>query len=113
MIIESSFESFLSNEFQVDYDPNGFNLYNSEGLKNNTSLVSLNTESKSITIELFYTRDVFKLNKLLQKGSHLELKYTHLNDVLFNGTITISNLSFNLSRENNHQPTITLYCIYE
>lgn len=99
--------------FLVDYGDKKFN-----ALKDATSYIKLDTESKTVIICLLYTRDVFVLNKALQKGLSFNINYTtvneseHTDESIFTGTITISDLSFNLSTKDGHKPTVTLYCSY-
>lgn len=107
MIYESN------SNFIVDYSDKKFN-----ALKDATSYIKLNTESKTVIIDLLYTRDVFVLNKALQKGLSLNINYMTVNESecidesRFTGTIVISDLSFNLSTKDGHKPTVTLYCNY-
>lgn len=99
--------------FLVDYGDKKFN-----ALKNATSYIKLDTESKTVIICLLYTRDVFVLNKALQKGLSFNINYItvneseHTDESMFTGTIIISDLSFNLSTKDGHKPTVTLYCSY-
>ena len=99
--------------FTVDYGGSKFN-----ALKNATLYIKLDTESKTVIIDLLYTRDVFILNKALQKGLSFNINYItinegeHTNESRFTGTIVISDLSFNLSTKDGHKPTLTLYCNY-
>lgn len=99
--------------FLVDYGDKKFN-----ALKDATSYIKLDTESKTVIICLLYTRDVFVLNKALQKGLSLNINYMTVNESectdesSFTGTIVISDLSFNLSTKDGHKPTVTLYCNY-
>lgn len=107
MIYESN------SNFIVDYGDSKFN-----ALKNATLYIKLDTESKTVIICLLYTRDVFVLNKALQKGLSFNINYMTVNESectdesRFTGTITISDLSFNLSTKDGHKPTVTLYCNY-
>ena len=107
MIYESN------SNFIVDYGDSKFN-----ALKNATLYIKLDTESKTVIICLLYTRDVFLLNKALQKGLSFNINYMTVNESectdesRFTGTITISDLSFNLSTKDGHKPTVTLYCNY-
>lgn len=107
MIYESN------SNFIVDYSDKKFN-----ALKDATSYIKLDTESKTVIIDLLYTRDVFILNKALQKGLSLNINYMTVNESecidesRFTGTIVISDLSFNLSTKDDHKPTVTLYCNY-
>lgn len=107
MIYESN------SNFIVDYSDKKFN-----ALKDATSYIKLDTESKTVIIDLLYTRDVFVLNKALQKGLSLNINYMTVNEIectdesSFTGTIVISDLSFNLSTKDGHKPTVTLYCNY-
>ena len=107
MIYESN------SNFIVDYGDSKFN-----ALKDATSYIKLNTESKAVIIDLLYTRDVFVLNKALQKGLSLNINYMTVNESectdesIFTGTIIVSDLSFNLSTKDGHKPTVTLYCSY-
>ena len=99
--------------FLVDYGNKKFN-----ALKDATSYIKLDTESKTVVIDLLYTRDVFILNKALQKGLSFNINYMTVNESectnesRFTGTIIISDLSFNLSTKDGHKPTVTLYCDY-
>lgn len=99
--------------FIVDYGDSIFN-----ALKDATLYIKLETESKTVIICLLYTRDVFVLNKALQKGLSFNINYMTVNESectdesRFTGTITISDLSFNLSTKDGHKPTVTLYCNY-
>lgn len=99
--------------FTVDYGGSKFN-----ALKDATSYIKLDTESKTVIIDLLYTRDVFVLNKALQKGISFNINYItvneweHTDESMFTGTIIISDLSFNLSTKDGHKPTVTLYCSY-
>ena len=99
--------------FVVDYGDSKFNALNDA-----TLYIKLDTESKTVIIDLLYTRDVFVLNKALQKGLSFNINYMTVNEVehtdesRFTGTITISDLSFNLSTKDGHKPTVTLYCNY-
>ena len=105
MIYESN------SNFIVDYGDSKFNV-----LKDATLYIKLDTESKTIIIDLLYTRDVFILNKALQKCLSFNINYMvvneseHTNESRFTGTIIISDLSFNLSTKDGHRPTVTLYC---
>ena len=107
MIYESN------SNFVVDYGDSVFN-----ALKDATLYIKLDTESKTVIICLLYTRDVFVLNKALQKGLSFNINYMtvneseHTNESRFTGTITISDLLFNLSTKDGHKPTVTLYCNY-
>ena len=107
MIYESN------SNFIVDYGGSKFN-----ALKNATLYIKLDTESKTVIIGLLYTRDVFILNKALQKGLSFNINYITVNESectdesRFTGTIIISDLSFNLSTKDGHKPTVTLYCNY-
>ena len=107
MIYESN------SNFIVDYGDSKFNV-----LKDATLYIKLDTESKTIIIDLLYTRDVFILNKALQKGLSFNINYMVVNESectnesRFTGTIIISDLSFNLSTKDGHKPTVTLYCNY-
>lgn len=107
MIYESN------SNFIVDYSDKKFN-----ALKDATSYIKLDTESKTVIICLLYTRDVFVLNKALQKGLSFNINYMTVNESectdesRFTGTIVISDLSFNLSTKDGHKPTVTLYCNY-
>lgn len=107
MIYESN------SNFIVDYSDSKFN-----ALKYATLYIKLDTENKTIIIDLLYTRDVFLLNKALQKGLSFNINYMvvneseHTNESRFTGTIIISDLSFNLSTKDGHKPTVTLYCNY-
>ena len=107
MIYESN------SNFTVDYGNSKFN-----ALKDATLYIKLDTECKTVIICLLYTRDVFVLNKALQKGLSFNINYItvneseHTNESRFTGTITISDLSFNLSTKDGHKPTVTLYCNY-
>lgn len=107
MICESN------NNFIVDYGDKKFN-----ALKDATLYIKLDTESKTVIIGLLYTRDVFVLNKALQKGLSFNINYMmvneseHTNESRFTGTTVISDLSFNLSTKDGHKPTVTLYCNY-
>ena len=99
--------------FVVDYGDSKFN-----PLKDATLYIKLDTESKTVIICLLYTRDVFVLNKALQKGLSFNINYIAVNESectdesRFTGTIIISDLSFNLSTKDGHKPTVTLYCNY-
>lgn len=99
--------------FIVDYGDSKFNPLNDA-----TLYIKLDTESKTVIICLLYTRDVFALNKALQKGLSFNINYMtvneseHTNESIFTGTIIISDLSFNLSTKDGHKPTVTLYCKY-
>ena len=99
--------------FIVDYGGGKFN-----ALKDATLYIKLDTESKTVIIDLLYTRDVFLLNKALQKGLSFNINYMTVNESectdesRFTGTITISDLSFNLSTKDGHKPTVTLHCNY-
>ena len=99
--------------FLVDYGDSKFN-----PLKDATLYIKLDTESKTVIVCLLYTRDVFVLNKALQKGLSFNINYItvneseHTDEFRFAGTITISDLSFNLSTKDGHKPTVTLYCNY-
>ena len=116
MIFESRYDILLADKFEVDYVSNGFCLCNYDALKHNTSYIRFDTENNSVIIELFYVRDVFKLNKILKKGSTLNIKYTIFNDdhtvklIPINGEVIIDDLQFSHSPDNR---TITLYCIYK
>ena len=107
MIYESN------SNFIVDYGDSKFNT-----LKYATLYIKLDTESKTVIIDLLYTRDVFILNKAIQKGLSLNINYITVNESectdesRFTGTIIISDLSFNLSTKDSHKPTVTLYCNY-
>lgn len=107
MIYESN------SNFIVDYGDSKFN-----ALKDATSYIKLDTESRTVIIDLLYTRDVFILNKTLQKGLSFNINYITVNEgertdeSRFTGTITISDLLFNLSTKDGHKPTVTLYCSY-
>ena len=107
MIYESN------SHFIVDYGDSKFN-----ALKDATLYIKLDTESKTVIIDLLYTRGVFILNKALQKGLSFNINYMvvneseHTNESRFTGTIIISDLSFNLSTKDGHKPTVTLYCNY-
>ena len=107
MIYESN------SNFIVDYGGGKFNT-----LKDATLYIKLDTESKTVIIDLLYTRDVFLLNKALQKGLSFNINYMtvneseHTNESRFTGAIIISDLSFNLSTKEGHKPTVTLYCNY-
>jgi hypothetical protein len=109
MISESKHDILENNRFTVTF--NGY-----DTLGHNTSYIKYDSELKQVFIELYYTREVFRLNKVIQKGRQFSLKYiVHSEDeseseIVLNGTVVIDSLSFNLSRESNHQPTITLYC---
>ena len=108
MIYESN------SNFIVDYGDSKFN-----ALKDATLYIKLDTKSKTVIIDLLYTRDVFILNKALQKGLSFNINYMvvneseHTNESRFTGTIIISDLSFNLSTKDGHKPTVTLYCNYD
>ena len=99
--------------FVVDYVDKKFNALNDATLS-----IKLDTESKTVIICLLYTRDVFVLNKDLQKGLSFNINYMTVNESectnesIFTGTIIISDLSFNLSTKDGHKPTVTLYCTY-
>lgn len=99
--------------FVVDYGDSKFN-----ALKDATLYIKLDTESKTVIIDLLYTRDVFVLNKALQKGLSFNINYMVVNESectnesIFTGTIVISDLSFNISTKDGHKPTVTLYCNY-
>lgn len=99
--------------FVVDYGDSKFN-----ALKDATLYIKLDTESKTVIIDLLYTRDVFILNKDLQKGLSFNINYMVVNESectnesIFTGTIVISDLSFNISTKDGHKPTVTLYCNY-
>lgn len=99
--------------FVVDYGDSKFN-----ALKDTTLYIKLDTESKTVIIDLLYTRDVFVLNKALQKGLSFNINYMVVNESectnesIFTGTIVISDLSFNISTKDGHKPTVTLYCNY-
>lgn len=107
MIYESN------SNFIVDYGDSKFN-----ALKYATLYIKLDTECKTIIIDLLYTRDVFLLNKAIQKGLSLNINYITVNESectdesRFTGTIIISDLLFNLSTKDGHKPTVTLYCNY-
>ena len=107
MIYESN------SNFIVDYGYSKFN-----ALKDATLYIKLDTESKTIIIDLLYTRDIFLLNKALQKGLSFNINYMvvneseHTNESRFTGTIIVSDLLFNLSTKDGHKPTVTLYCNY-
>lgn len=107
MIYESN------SNFIVDYGDSKFN-----ALKDATLYIKLDTENKTVIIDLLYTRDVFILNKALQKGLSFNINYTvvnkseHTSESRFTGTIVISDLSFNISTKDGHKPTVTLYCNY-
>ena len=107
MIYESN------SNFIVDYGDSKFN-----ALKDATLYIKLDTECKTIIIDLLYTRDVFLLNKAIQKGLSLNINYITVNESectdesRFTGTIIISDLLFNLSTKDGHKPTVTLYCNY-
>ena len=107
MIYESN------SNFIVDYGDSKFN-----ALKDATLYIKLDTENKTIIIDLLYTRDVFILNKSLQKGLSFNINYMVVNESectdesRFTGTIIISDLSFNISTKDGHKPTVTLYCNY-
>lgn len=100
-------------DFIVDYGDSKFN-----PLKDATLYIKLDTENKTVIIDLLYTRDIFILNKALQKGLSFNINYTvvneseHISESRFIGTIVISDLSFNLSTKDEHKPTVTLYCNY-
>lgn len=108
MIYESN------SSFIVDYGDSKFN-----ALKDATLYIKLDTKSKTVIIDLLYTRDVFILNKALRKGLSFNINYTMVNESectdesRFTGTIIISDLSFNLSTKDGHKPTVTLYCNYD
>lgn len=99
--------------FIVDYGDSKFN-----PLKDATLYIKLDTENKTVIIDLLYTRDVFILNKALQKGLSFNINYIAVNESEctnesgFTGTIIISDLSFNLSTKDGNKPTVTLYCNY-
>lgn len=99
--------------FLVDYGDKKFNALNDA-----TLYIKLDTENKTVIIDLLYTRDVFILNKALQKGLSFNINYMTVNESectnesRFTGTIIISDLSFNLSTKDGHKPTVTLYCNY-
>ena len=99
--------------FLVDYGDKKFN-----ALKDATLYIKLDTENKTVIIDLLYTRDVFVLNKALQKGLSFNINYMTVNESectnesRFTGTIIISDLSFNISTKDGHKPTVTLYCNY-
>ena len=105
MIYESN------SDFMVVYGDKKFN-----ALKDATLHIKLDTESKTVIIDLLYTRDVFILNKALQKGLSFNINYMAVNESectnesRFTGTIIVSDLSFNLSTKEGHKPTVTLYC---
>ena len=107
MIYESN------SDFIVDYGDSKFN-----PLKDATLYIKLDTENKTVIIDLLYTRDVFILNKALQKGLSFNINYIAVNESectnesRFTGTIIINDLSFNLSTKDGHKPTVTLYCNY-
>ena len=107
MIYESN------SNFIVDYGDSKFN-----ALKYATLYIKLDTECKTIIIDLLYTRNVFLLNKVIHKGLSLNINYITVNESectdesRFTGTIIISDLSFNLSTKDGHKPTVTLYCNY-
>ena len=107
MIYESN------SNFIVDYGDSKFNT-----LKDATLYIKLDTESKTVIIDLLYTRDVFILNKAIQKGLSFNINYMTVNESectnesRFTGTIIISDLSFNISTKDGHKPTVTLYCNY-
>lgn len=100
-------------DFIVGYGDSKFN-----PLKDATLYIKLDTENKTVIIDLLYTRGVFILNKALQKGLSFNINYIavneseHTNESIFTGTIIISDLSFNLSTKDGHKPTVTLYCNY-
>ena len=116
MIFESRYDILLADKFEVDYDSNILDICNYNVLKRNTSYIRFDTENNSVVIELFYVRDVFKLNKVLKKGSTFNVKYTVFNDdhtikiIPINGEVIIDDLQFNHSSDNR---TLTLYCIYK
>lgn len=117
MIIESKHDILVNDNFEVNYISSKLDSNHSDILKNNTYHIMVNTESKSIIIHLYYTRDIFRLNKVLQKGCIFNLQYTVFNDdsikEIFSNKVTIENVSLDLSKENNHQPSVTLLCSYE
>ena len=100
-------------DFVVDYGDSKFNVLNDA-----TLYIKLDTENKTVIIDLLYTRDVFILNKALQKGLSFNINYIavneseHTSESRFTGTIVISDLSFNISTKDGHKPTVTLYCDY-
>lgn len=100
-------------DFIVNYCDSKFN-----ALKDATLYIKLDTENKTVIIDLLYTRDVFILNKALQKGLSFNINYMTANESectnesRLTGTIIISDLSFNLSTKDGHKPTVTLYCNY-
>lgn len=100
-------------DFIVNYGDSKFN-----PLKDATLYIKLDTENKTVIIDLLYTRDVFILNKALQKGLSFNINYTvvneseHASESRFTGTIVISDLSFNISTKDGHKPTVTLHCNY-
>lgn len=107
MIYESN------SDFVVYYRDSKFNALNDA-----TLYIKLDTENKTVIICLLYTRDVFILNKALQKGLSFNINYMTVNESectnesRFTGTIVISDLSFNISTKDGHKPTVTLYCNY-
>lgn len=105
------YESY--SDFIVGYGDSKFN-----PLKDATLYIKLDTENKTVIIDLLYTRGVFILNKALQKGLSFNINYIavneseHTNESIFTGTIIISDLSFSISTKDGHKPTVTLYCNY-
>ena len=109
MMVESKHDILSPNDFDIDYGDESFNALNA-----NTFGIKLNTDSKTVIIDLYYTRSVFRLNKVLQKGLGFNLKYnSNVTNCVLNTWVTIIDISFNLSKENGHKPAITLYCTYE
>lgn len=112
MIFESKYDILENNRFEVDFGCVEFN-----ALKNSTSYIKIDTNLKLVIIDLLYTKEVFRLNKSIQKGLGFDLTYYIYDDnnikiKKFNDIVTISSISFNLSKNNDHQPTITLVCNY-
>jgi len=111
MIYESERDIANLNKFIIDYGDHKFN-----ALKEATSYVKLDTDNKTIVIDLIYTRGVLLLNKYLQKDLKFNLSYSLFNttsESVFNNVITINDILFNLSTKDDHQPIITLYCTFE
>ena len=110
MVFESKRDMSSNDKFILDFDAYGFGLYNYSILTRDTYYVRLDTDTKSIVIYLYYTKDVFRLNKILQKGYKFNLSYIIDDAEVYNGLVVIEEVTLNLSKENNHQPTVILYC---
>lgn len=112
MIFESKYNILENNKFEVDFGCVKFS-----ALKNSTSYIKIDTNLKLVTINLLYIKEVFRLNKFIQKGLGFDLTYSIYDEdnvkiKKFNDMVTINSISFNLSKKDDHQPTITLICSY-